>query len=32
MIDSRTSSHIWLPNTVAAGNRGWMSEPSRKTV
>jgi hypothetical protein len=32
MIDSRTSSHIWLPKTVAAGNRGLMSDPSRNTV
>ena len=32
MIDSTTSSHIWLPKIVEAGKRGSSSEPSRKTV
>ncbi len=32
MIDSRTSSHIWLPKTLAAGNSGSISEPLRNTV
>ena len=32
MIDSTTSSHIWLPKIVDAGKRGSSSEPWRKTV
>ena len=32
MIASSTSSHIWLPKIVEAGNAGSISEPLRKTV
>jgi hypothetical protein len=32
MIDSSTSSHIWLPKIDEAGKRGFRSEPSRKIV
>ena len=32
MIDSTTSSHIWLPKIVEAGNRGFSSEPSGAVI
>ena len=32
MIDSITSSHIWLPKIVEAGKLGSSSEPWRNTV